>query len=77
MFGDVMIRGQYMEQEQQAPQKLLQEDLAALEDLSEDALVEELQHRAKRGQFYTFVGDVLLAINPHQKLDIYGLKVNL
>jgi len=64
-----------MEQEQQAPQKMLQEDLAAMEDLSEDKVVEELQKRAKFNQFYTFAGDVLVSINPHQNLDIYGLTV--
>ncbi|KAJ8867609.1 hypothetical protein PR048_031411 [Dryococelus australis] len=48
------------------------EDLAALEDIREEAILAELQERLKHGHFHTFVGDVLLVLNPNEQQDIYG-----
>lgn len=45
------------------PQKMLVEDLAAMERLTEDTILEELGHRTKKGLIYTFVGDILCAVN--------------
>lgn len=51
------------------------EDLAALEVLTEDAILDELQERLQQGHFHTFVGDVLLILNPNETYDIYGPQV--
>ncbi|PSN54627.1 hypothetical protein C0J52_10832 [Blattella germanica] len=51
-----------------------QEDLAALDEPNEDAISQELQDRLKQGLFYTFVGDVLLALNPNEEGKVYGNK---
>lgn len=51
------------------------EDLAALKEVSEDTVLDELQNRHLDGQSYTFVGDVLLYMNPNQDEPIYENKV--
>lgn len=52
------------------------EDLAGLEHINEDNIVQQLDARFKKDQCYTFVGDVLLFLNPNQTLDIYGYQVS-
>lgn len=51
------------------------EDLAALKEVSEDTVLGELQNRHLDGLSYTFVGDVLLYVNPNQNEPIYEKKV--
>lgn len=48
------------------PERMYVEDLAALEHLTEDTILEELRHRTTKGFAYTFIGDVLLAINSNE-----------
>lgn len=48
------------------PEKMYVEDLAALEKLSEETIIEELRQRMLKGFSYTFVGDVLLSINSNE-----------
>uniref|UniRef100_A0A8C5HQG9 non-specific serine/threonine protein kinase n=1 Tax=Gouania willdenowi TaxID=441366 RepID=A0A8C5HQG9_GOUWI len=55
------------------------DDLATLELLDEDSVTEQLQNRYMTDQIYTYVGDILIAVNPFHKMDIYtpqsGLKM--
>lgn len=51
------------------------EDLAALKEVSEESILTELQNRHLDGQSYTFIGDVLLYLNPNQDEAIYEKKV--
>ncbi|XP_075903749.1 myosin-IIIa [Nelusetta ayraudi] len=46
-------------------------DLATLEFLDENTVAEQLQSRYGRDQIYTYVGDILIAVNPFHELDIY------
>ncbi|XP_061521947.1 myosin-IIIa isoform X1 [Phycodurus eques] len=48
------------------------DDLAALEVLDEDSVSEQLQERYGRDQIYTYVGDILVAVNPFHKMHIYA-----
>ncbi|XP_078391711.1 myosin-IIIa [Cetorhinus maximus] len=48
------------------------DDLATLEVLDENTVTERLQKRYNEQQIYTYVGDILIAVNPFQKLDIYS-----
>lgn len=52
------------------------EDLAALQNVDEDLLISELKARFKK-HFYSFVGDVLLSLNPHEHRDLYNAEVSL
>ncbi|XP_077410184.1 myosin-IIIa isoform X3 [Vanacampus margaritifer] len=48
------------------------DDLATLEVLDEDSLSEQLQERYGRDEIYTYVGDILVAVNPFHKMNIYA-----
>lgn len=51
------------------------DDLATLEVLSEDSIVEQLQNRYNQNQIYTYIGDILVAVNPFTDIGIYNSKV--
>ncbi|KAK9300084.1 hypothetical protein QLX08_007125 [Tetragonisca angustula] len=53
------------------PEKMYMDDLAALDMLSEDAIVDQLQHRYEQAQIYTYIGDILVAVNPFTNLGLY------
>ena len=56
-------------------EKLYVEDLAALEKLSDDIIFEEVKNRMKIGSSYTYIGDILLSLNPNKEFPIYDRKV--
>lgn len=47
------------------------DDLATLTNLTEDSLLREIQARYDQDIIYTFVSDILIAVNPFKKLSIY------
>ncbi|XP_061169935.1 myosin-IIIb-like isoform X3 [Saccostrea echinata] len=47
------------------------DDLATLENLDEETIVSQLECRYSQGQIYTYIGDILLAVNPFRPLTIY------
>ncbi|XP_052526541.1 myosin-IIIa-like isoform X2 [Tympanuchus pallidicinctus] len=51
-------------------------DLAALAELDEASLLGALRDRFLRQQIYTDVGDILIAVNPFQPLQLYGREVS-
>ncbi|PSN47190.1 hypothetical protein C0J52_07874 [Blattella germanica] len=55
------------------PQPMYMDDLAALDILSEahDGIVEQLQRRFDLNQIYTYIGDILVAVNPFTDLGLY------
>ncbi|XP_061940361.1 myosin-IIIb isoform X4 [Apis cerana] len=52
-------------------EKMYMDDLAALDMLSEDGIVDQLQHRYEQAQIYTYIGDILVAVNPFTSLGLY------
>uniref|UniRef100_A0A672FP73 non-specific serine/threonine protein kinase n=1 Tax=Salarias fasciatus TaxID=181472 RepID=A0A672FP73_SALFA len=52
------------------------DDLATLEVLDENTVTEHLQSRYARDQIYTYVGDILIAVNPFHKMEIYTPEYN-
>ncbi|XP_038821280.1 myosin-IIIb-like isoform X2 [Salvelinus namaycush] len=55
---------------------LFHEDLAALSDLDEQSLLESLSQRFKQDRIYTYIGDILVAINPFKYLPLYVKEVS-
>lgn len=55
---------------------MLTEDLAALDIITEDIILNELRERLERGEYHTFIGDILLVLNPNEEHDIYGDHVS-
>ncbi|XP_037693287.1 myosin-IIIa [Choloepus didactylus] len=50
------------------------DDLATLEVLDENTVSEQLETCYARDQVYIYVGDVLIALNPFQRLGLYSTK---
>ncbi|XP_065060294.1 myosin-IIIb-like [Rhopilema esculentum] len=50
------------------------EDLAALSELDEELVLSQLYKRYNSDAIYTYVGDILIAINPFKSLPIYSAK---
>ncbi|XP_069877354.1 myosin-IIIb isoform X5 [Dipodomys merriami] len=50
----------------------LEDDLVNLEVLNEDTIIHQLQKRYIDSLIYTYIGDILIALNPFQSLSIYS-----
>ncbi|XP_034499503.1 unconventional myosin-Ia isoform X3 [Ailuropoda melanoleuca] len=48
------------------------EDLVLLEPLEQGPLLKNLQLRYEHKEIYTYIGNVLISVNPYQQLPIYG-----
>ena len=48
------------------------DDLCSLHELTEDVLLQSLRKRFDEGAIYTYVGSILVSINPFKYLPIYG-----
>ncbi|KAI6649456.1 Unconventional myosin-XVI [Oopsacas minuta] len=65
-----------LKQKPQLPEQCGSDDLATLSNMSEDIVLEELRQRYTKDQIYTYVGDILIAINPFKLLPYYTPKVS-
>ncbi|CAB3239895.1 unnamed protein product [Arctia plantaginis] len=68
-------RGKLKSHRKARPEKMYTDDLATLEVLTEDAIVEQLQKRYVQDQIYTYIGDILVAVNPFTDVGIYTAKI--
>ncbi|XP_037664148.1 LOW QUALITY PROTEIN: unconventional myosin-XV [Choloepus didactylus] len=50
------------------------EDMTQLEDLQEDTVLSNLKTRFERNLIYTYIGSILVSVNPYQMFGIYGLE---
>lgn len=66
--------GKLKSERKQKPEKMYMDDLAALEVLTEETIVEQLQKRYESNQIYTNIGDILVAVNPFENLGLYTLN---
>lgn len=48
------------------------EDLLLLEPLDQESLLKNFQLRYESREIYTYIGNVLVSVNPYQQLPIYG-----
>ncbi|XP_073069504.1 unconventional myosin-Ia isoform X1 [Manis javanica] len=48
------------------------EDLVLLEPVEQESLLRNLQLRYEKKEIYTYIGNVLISVNPYQQLPIYG-----
>ncbi|XP_018418654.1 PREDICTED: unconventional myosin-XVI [Nanorana parkeri] len=51
------------------------DDLATLSELTDSSLLYEIQKRFKNNQIYTYIGNILLLVNPYKNLPIYSSMV--
>jgi len=52
--------------------KGLEDDLILLEEISEKEIVDTLHRRFQDGTIYTYIGEVLLSVNPFKPIQIYS-----
>ncbi|XP_077014778.1 unconventional myosin-XVI isoform X5 [Tamandua tetradactyla] len=52
------------------------DDLSTLSELNDGSLLYEIQKRFGNNQIYTFIGDILLLVNPFKDLPIYSTMVS-
>jgi len=55
-------------------QKIYCDDLASLENFTADSIVKQLEQRYRNDIIYTYIGDILLSINPFSDIGIYSEK---
>ncbi|XP_023951419.1 myosin-IIIb isoform X2 [Bicyclus anynana] len=67
-------RGKLKSHRKAKPEKMYTDDLATLETLTEEAIVNQLQKRYTQNQIYTYIGDILVAVNPFTDIGIYTTK---
>ena len=53
------------------------DDLASLANLDEPVLLEELRVRYDEDKIYTYVGDILVAVNPFRTVALYSSEVRI
>ncbi|XP_015432915.1 PREDICTED: neither inactivation nor afterpotential protein C [Dufourea novaeangliae] len=71
--AEVLVRKGFLKTHQTDPlEPMFMEDIAALESLTEDTVLDELHERLRQGYFHSFVGEILLILNPNEQQDIYG-----
>jgi myosin-1 len=46
-------------------------DMVLLEPLTEESLLENLKMRYDSGEIYTYIGPVVVSVNPYRQLPIY------
>ncbi|KAM4699021.1 unconventional myosin-XVI [Discoglossus pictus] len=51
------------------------DDLATLNELTDSSLLYEIQKRFSSNQIYTYIGNILLLVNPYKELPIYSALV--
>ena len=68
LLKDYFLRFLYQPKDKEYP------DLCQLPDLTEQTLLENLKARFDKGHIYTYVGSILIALNPFRYLPIYNPK---
>lgn len=60
---EIFVDRGYIKRFDGKPERMYQEDLAAIENPVEDAVLENLRNRLELGTSYSFIGDILLSLN--------------
>ncbi|KAH8412845.1 hypothetical protein KR009_006225, partial [Drosophila setifemur] len=56
----------YVKRFDEKPERMYQEDLAALENPVDESIIESLRNRMMNGESFTFIGDILLSLNSNE-----------
>ncbi|CAB4004449.1 unconventional myosin-XV-like, partial [Paramuricea clavata] len=49
------------------------EDMIKMDDLHEGSILFNMKKRYRNGLIYTYIGQILMSVNPYKMFDIYGL----
>ena len=76
--SDTTVRKGQMKVDRKKPKEvMIKDDLAMLEDLNEDIILENLCTRYAKDKCYTYIGEILLAINPYKYEYLSNVYVHL
>ena len=64
--------GRLKVQRKEKGQLILRDDLAGLECVNEDIIVDHLRRHFQNKQIYIYVGEILLAMNPYRELGLFS-----
>ena len=65
--SDTTVRKGHIKVDRKKPKEVMvKDDLAMLEDLNEDIILENLCSRYAHDNCYTYIGEILLSINPYK-----------
>lgn len=74
---DVVVHGKYLKKDIDSDMEpIYDEDLAAIHPISEREILELLEKRLELGDIYTYIGDLLLSLNPNERKSIFGNDVS-
>lgn len=74
---EVNVIGRFLKRSiEDSMEAMYEEDLAGLQKINEKEILYVLERHFERGQCYSFIGDVLLFVNPNEKMNIYGDEVS-
>lgn len=74
--SDTTVRRGHIKCDRKKPTELVvRDDLAMLEDLTEDSILENLTSRYDQDKFYTYIGEILLVINPYKYPNLVYLSI--
>ncbi len=59
-------RGNLKVDRKQTPELIVKDDLALLEELTEEVIMDNLVSRYSMDKIYTYIGEILFAINPYK-----------
>ncbi|XP_030761406.1 neither inactivation nor afterpotential protein C-like isoform X2 [Sitophilus oryzae] len=57
-------------------EEILEEDLADLLIINEKTVLKTMERRFLKDEIYSFIGDILICLNPNKKINIYGDEVH-
>ncbi|XP_055376536.1 neither inactivation nor afterpotential protein C [Condylostylus longicornis] len=63
---EVLVDRGFIKKYNSKPEKMLCEDLAAIDNVADSIVLETLAHRMSKGISYTFIGDILLSLNSNE-----------
>ncbi|XP_021377760.1 unconventional myosin-XVI-like isoform X4 [Mizuhopecten yessoensis] len=58
------------------PEVTKTDNLTELAEITESIVLKEIQQRFSKSQIYTFIGDVLIAVNPFQEMSCYSKSIS-
>ncbi|XP_033099808.1 unconventional myosin-XVI-like [Anneissia japonica] len=76
---DYVYRGFIIPKEKEAgflPKPSQTDDIASLPNLTQNTLLQELMLRYSKDQIYTYVGDILISVNPFKDLPVYSKSIS-
>lgn len=73
---EISIINGYIKKYEEQPEKMIFEDLCALDQTTEEKISDLLKKRLEHGDSYTFAGDVLISINSNELPEKFSRAVS-